>query len=99
MTDAVKDVITTWWVHLAAFGIAFLLGFVYLIIVRLFGKLLVWLVIVAMFAALLGLGIFLFFYSNEFDPADNNYKYTRYGSYGIFGLTALYLLIVVCMIP
>lgn len=95
----VTDVITCWWALLASVGVAFGLGFVYMLIVFCCAKILVWIIILGLMSVLIAITALSFFYSNNYETNTNEYKYLRYGSYVMMGVTGVYAVIVICCIP
>ncbi len=93
-----KDVIVSWWAILISAVVAFLLGFVYMLIVFCCAKILVWIVIVLLLLLLLAGFLFCFFYADQYDSADNTYKTLKYGSYAILGVLVIYAVIICCCI-
>ena len=95
-TEYMKDVIVAWWVILLSIVFAFLLGFIYMLIVFCCAKVLVWAIIGALFLVLIGGFFFLFFYANHYDSQDTTWKWLRYGSYADLGLIVIYAVGVLC---
>ena len=91
-----KDIITSWWVILVCFFVAFLLGFVYMGIVWSCATVLVWVIIVLLFVALWGFFFLLFFYANHYPSTENTHEYLRGTSYGVLGLIVIYVIGVIC---
>ena len=91
-----KDIIVCWWAILISVLVAFLLGFVYMLIVFCCAKILVWAMIGALLTAMLAIAALLFFYADHYDAEDNTRKYMKWGSYFMLGLTAVYLTIIIC---
>lgn len=90
------DLYTVWWVLLVCAGLSFLLGFVYMCFIKCCAKILVWITVFLGFFILLGMGLFLYFTSTQYEPGDSTRDNMRYVAYGFFGLCAVYILILLC---
>ena len=76
-------------------GIAFVLGFIYMFLLKYCAKIIAWVSILGLMGCLGGGGYYL--YSRRNDVVASNYDYYLYGSYVLWGVAALYLLILLCM--
>lgn len=94
----VTDLIAVWWITLAAAGISFVLGFIYMFLLKWLAKPIVYISIVLIFVLLL-LGAYLCYSKAKSmeDEDEENAKYVLYFSYALFGLTALYVIIMLCL--
>lgn len=89
----------TWKVIAGSVGTAFLLGFVYMIVLRFFGGPLIWSSIILIIGGTAYGGYMLFQYAGnmpEEDPQFQYQKYYLYGSYGVWGLAGLIFICVCC---
>lgn len=77
-------------------GIAFGIGFIYLIIMRYLVGFIVWFSIFAVIGILAGGGFWVYSLRLDYDSSDNTYKYLQYGGYALWGLSGLFFLIVLC---
>lgn len=94
LTTYMADVYYCWWVFLVCAGIAFIMGFVYMVFLKCWAKILVWITIFLGFFILGGCGIFLYLTASTYDKTDNTRDYMKYTAYGLFGICAVYLLVV-----
>jgi len=91
-----SDVIATQEPLLIAFGTAFLIGFVYMIVLRLCGGPIIYASILAMILGT-AYGAYMMYNISETLTDQDQYKlYYLYGSYGVAGLSALLLLCAIC---
>jgi len=92
------DLMTTWWIIAASTGIAFVLGFIYLFILKYIAGCLIWLSIILIWLVLAAGGAFLYLGRDNYYPEDEErQKYMLYGAYAVWGILALYTLIILCM--
>jgi choline transporter-like protein 2/4/5 len=110
ITSAMNDVDKGMDIIYASFGIIFLLGIVYMIFVRLFSGVIVWICIILFFILLAILGIWVHEKSKAIDQAikdndgietEGNTKDTRdtylYVSYGILAIWCICIIGLLCM--
>lgn len=70
LSDYITDLINAWQVMLICIGAAFILGFIYLLLVRCFAGAIVWLTIISIFVILAGGGYWVYHLRNNYDEAD-----------------------------
>lgn len=81
---------------LFSLGTAFLIGFVYMIVLRLCGGPIIYCSILAMIGGT-GYGAYMMYdISEKMDPTEQYQPYYLYGSYGVGGLCALLVLCAIC---
>jgi hypothetical protein len=97
ITNYVSDVFAVWYVLLICVGIAFALGFIYMIVLRCCASVLVFFTLMAVLCALGGGGVWLYFFKDHYETTAKNYKYCEYGAYVLWGLAGAYLLILLCL--
>lgn len=98
VTSYMADLYYSWWVLLICAFLSFINGFIYLLFVRCCIKPLIAFTIIAGFFIFLGIAIFLYFTSFKYESTDKTRNYMQYASYTMFGLSALYVLVVICCI-
>lgn len=96
VTDYVEDTIATWHVLLIGLGSAFLLGFVYLILLRWIAAPVVWCSIALTLAAMGGAGYVVWTMGEEKPESDEYKLWYTYGSYALWGICGLFLLCLLC---
>lgn len=88
--------INVWQVIAITVGTAFVIGMIYMILIRCFAGVLIWFSIIGIIAILGGGGYWVYLYRTHFASTDNNYKYFLYGAYSLWGLDGLFVIIVLC---
>jgi hypothetical protein len=91
-----SDLATTWWVLLVLAGVSMVLGFIYLVLLRLFAKPLLYISIVMILGLLIGGGFYVFFLGSTYEAGDQ----TRNAMHGmgilLWIISGLYFLILCC---
>lgn len=91
-----NDTLAAWQVLLIGLGAAFLLGFVYMILLRFIVGPIVWISIFLTIAGM-GYGGFMLFQIGKEKPDSDEYKqYYEYGAYVVWGLLALLIIFLLC---
>jgi hypothetical protein len=93
----VNDLITVWWITLAAAGISFVLGFLYMVLLKWMAKCIIYVSIVMIFVLFLASAGLCYVQAGKMDDDDENKKYVTYGAYILFALTALYVIVMLCL--
>lgn len=93
---AINDVIAVYEPLLITLGSAFLIGFIYMICLRLCGGPIIYLSILCMMGASGVGGWLLWQKSKDMDQTDKYVKYYEYGGYATWGFTGFLLCCVVC---
>lgn len=96
MTDYISDIIATWQVLMITLGTAFVLGFIYLILLRWIVGPIVWLSIFLTIIALGGGGYFCYDRGMNLPETDKYKLHYTYGSYAVWGICAAFILCVCC---
>jgi len=96
LSDYITDLMNAWEVMLICLGASFIIGMIYLIILRCCAGVMVWTTIFATIAILGGGGYWAYRYRENYDEADNNYNYITYGAYILWGLAGLFFIIMIC---
>ena len=100
LTEGIADIWAVWYVELASIGTAFLLGIIFMFLLRCCAGPLIFVCLVGILIFLGGGGAWLYFIGREKykDDADTtNYDYMTYASYVVWGLAGLYFLILLCL--
>jgi hypothetical protein len=93
----VTDLIAIWWITLAAAGISFVLGFLYMLVLKWMAKPIVYISIVLVFILIVLSAFLCYSQSQDMEEDEENQKYVLYLSYGLFGLAAVYILVMLCL--
>ena len=92
-----SDVFAVWYVLCIAVGVAFVLGFVYMILLRCCASLMIFVSLVAILFCIGGGGVWLYFMKDDYETTSNNYKYCLYGAYTLWGIDAVYAFLLLCL--
>lgn len=96
VTEYINDTLATWQVLLIGLGSAFVIGFIFLFLLRWIVAPIVW-GSIFLTVALMGYGGYMLFDIGGKMPESDEYKmYYTYGSYVVWGLTALLVLFLCC---
>lgn len=74
-TDYISDLYSVWYVMIICVGAAFVLGFIYMYLLKCFAGVILFFSLAAVFFLIGGLGIWAYFTKNDYSPQDKNYKY------------------------
>jgi len=96
LTDYISDLVSVWYVMVICIGAAFVIGMIYLLILRCFAGMIIWFSIFAILVMMGGGGYWCYTTKDKYDPSDSNYKYLQYGGYALWGIDALFFLTVLC---
>jgi len=96
MTAYLADIAYSWRVIAVCSVTSIFLGYLYLLIIRCIGALIVWLSIFLIQAALIAGGAYTYFQSQEYLPGSDYEKWLKYAAYGIFGVAGLYCICICC---
>mmetsp|Transcript_23391 Transcript_23391/g.23017 ORF Transcript_23391/g.23017 Transcript_23391/m.23017 type:complete len:109 (-) Transcript_23391:1003-1329(-) len=92
-----SDIVDAWSVLAMSVGIAFLLGFVYLLLLRCCAGIMVFISLVSIFCFIGGGGSWLYLIKDDYLETTKSYSFCLYGAYTLWGLAAFYLLILLCL--
>jgi hypothetical protein len=73
ITGYVSDIFAVWYVLVISVGVAFILGFIYMILLRFCASLMIFVSLVGILLALGGGGAWLYFMKSDFDVTSKNY--------------------------
>ncbi|KAL4485826.1 hypothetical protein ABPG72_012366 [Tetrahymena utriculariae] len=102
----ISDVKTAWGMILGSVGIAFVIAFIYMVILRFCSGLVIWLTIIAYFAIITAFAIVLLVRGqNQYDDGvtandkdmQQDGKNLKYLSYAVFALDGLFLIVFLCL--
>lgn len=96
ITDYINDTIACWQVLMIGLGSAFVLGFIYLILLRFIIGPIIYGSIFLIFCLMGYSGWILYQIGSEMEDADEYKNYYVYGAYGVWGLLALLLIFLLC---
>ena len=96
ITSYAADIYYAWKLVLACSATAILLGYIYLILIRWLGGLIVWLSIILIQLSLIIGGWYMYDSSEDYDEESDYRDWVKYAAYGIWGLAGLYFLCVCC---
>jgi hypothetical protein len=96
-TNYISDLVSVWYVMAISAGVAFVLGFVYMFLLKFCAGVIMFLSLVLIFVIIAGGGVWAYFTKNNYNVDDKNYKYLEYGGYILWGIAGAYLLLVLCM--
>lgn len=74
-TDYVSDLYQVWYVMLICVGVAFVVGFIYMFLLKCCAGIIMFFSLAAIFLLIGGLGVWAYFTKDNYDKADDNYKY------------------------
>jgi len=97
ITAYVSDMAEAWYILLIAVGVAFILSFIYMLLLRCCASIMVFISLVGILLALGGFGFWLYVSKDNFITTSNNYKFCLYGAYALWGLDGLYLFLLLCL--
>lgn len=81
-----------------AVGTAFVLGMIYMIILRCCAGVIIFLSLMGILAMLAGGGCWIYFIGRyKYQETEDNFKYMTYGAYTIWGIGGAYLIILLCL--
>lgn len=90
------DLITCWWVLLLCAIAGFIFGFIYMLLLRCFAKIMVFVTIVFVFILLLVIGTVCWFWKNRYDSTERTYKFYFWLAIIFWVLSLLYCILVCC---
>lgn len=96
LTSYIADIAYSWLVVLICSLTAIVLGYIYLLLIRLLGGLIVWLSIILIQVSLIAGGAYVYSRADTYEPESSYRDYVKYAAYAIWGVAALYLLCVCC---
>jgi hypothetical protein len=98
LTVYFSDILAVWQVLLMCVGVAFIIGFLYMLALRCLAGCVIWFSIIAIIVAIGAAGYGVWYYKDEqYEEDDKEYKYATYTAYGLWGVAALFILIVICL--
>lgn len=96
LTSYIYDIATAWKVIAICSGTAIVLGYLYLLLIRCMGAVIVWLSIILLQLSLIAGGAYVYMQSDEY-PEESDYRdWVKYAAYGIWGVAGLFLVCICC---
>lgn len=96
LTSYIADIAYTWKVIAICTLTCILLAYLYLLLIKYIGGILVWLSILLIQLSLIGGGVYVYFQSDNY-PSDHDYhNYMKYAAYVCFGIAGLFLCCICC---
>ena len=96
LTSYIADVAYSWKVIIVCSVTAVALGYIYLLLIRCMGALIIWLSIVLLQVSLIGGGAYMYMESDSYEEESDYRDYLKYAAYGIWGVAAMFLCCVCC---
>jgi hypothetical protein len=93
-TQYIADLYKAWYVMAISVGVAFFTAIVYLLILRCFAGVLIWVSIAGILAAIGGGGYWAYQTRLQYDVTDKNYMYLQYGAYALWGICGAFAVLV-----
>lgn len=90
------DLITSWWLFLVMAGISTVISIIYILLLRVIAKPLLYISFILIFALLVGGGFYVFFLSYRYDSSDHTNKVMKGMGILIWILAGLYTIILLC---
>lgn len=96
VTSYIADIAYCWKVIAICSFTAIVLGYLYLLVIRCIGAIIVWISIILIQLSLIGAGVYVYFQADTY-PEDHDYNsYLRYAAYVLFGVAACFLCCICC---
>ena len=96
LTSYLADIANSWQVIVVSSVTAILLGYIYLLLIRYLGALIIYFSIVLLQLALIGGGVYMYFESDTYEEESDYRDWLKYAAYGIWGVAGLFLCCVCC---
>lgn len=97
VAKVVDDIFASWPVILASIGIAFISGYIFLIILRIFGGCLIWIAFIASVVLAAGAGVYAWGLKDHEDYAGTDTAdYLTYSAYALWIIAGTFFLILMC---
>ena len=96
VTSYIADIAYSWKVLAICSATSIVLGYLYLLFIRLCGCVIVWLSIVLIQVSLIGSGVYVYFESENYDEDHDYHTWLKYAAYVIFGIAGLFLCCICC---
>lgn len=98
LTVYMSDLLTVWYVLAACVGVAFVVGFIYMLLLRCLAGCVIWFSIFSIIGITAAFGFGIWYYKDKnYEPEEDYYKYATYAAYTLWGLAGLFLLILFCI--
>jgi choline transporter-like protein 2/4/5 len=95
-TAYIADLAKAWYVMAISVGVAIVVSFIYLLILRCCAGVLIWVSIFAILGAMGGGGYWLYATKDKYPVSDPTHNYMMYGSYALWGVAGFFALLSLC---
>ena len=96
MTSYISDIAFSWKVLAICSGTSLVLGYLYLLFIRLCGCVIVWLSIVLIQVSLIGSAVYVYMESENYAEDHDYHNWLKYASYVLAGIAGLFLCCICC---
>ena len=96
MTSYISDIAFSWKVLAICSGTSLVLGYLYLLFIRLCGCVIVWLSIVLIQVSLIGSAVYVYMESENYAEDHDYHTWLKYASYVLAGIAGLFLCCICC---
>ena len=96
VTSYVYDIYNSWKVLAVCSATAIVLGYIYLLLIRCLGALIIWFSIILLQICLIGGGVYCYMQAGTYEEESDYRDWLKYAAYGIWGVAALYLICICC---
>lgn len=96
LTSYLADIAYAWKTILTCSVTAIVLGYIYMLLIKCMGGLIVWLSIILILVSLWAGGYYMYNSSEDYEPESDYRDWVKYAAYGIWGLSAFYVLCICC---
>ncbi len=96
VTSYIYDIVNAWQVLAICAGTSIVLGYLYLLLIRCMGAIIVWLSIILLQLALLAGGAYVYNESNDYEEGNDYRDWLKYAAYGIWGVAGLFFVCICC---
>lgn len=96
LTSYLADISYAWKVILTSSATAIVLGYIYMLLIKCLGGIIVWLSIILILLSLWVGGYYMYQSSEDYEPESDYRDWVKYAAYGIWGLSAFYVLCICC---
>lgn len=96
LTSYIADISYSWACILVCSFTAIVLGYLYLILIRYIGALIIWLSIALLQLSLIGGGVYMYMESDNYEEGSDYRDWLKYAAYAIWGVASLFLCCICC---
>ena len=92
VTAYIADIAYTWKLIALSTVTAIVFGYLYLLIIRCCGAVIVWLSIILLQVSIIAAGVYTYLQHENYEEGDDYRDWVKYASYVIFGIAGLFFL-------